>query len=323
MKPASPLTEIPDGAFAAAGALPAPVITAAAPGGLVARWGDYLELAKPRMNALVVVTTAVGFYMAMGTGGTATDWALLLLHTVVGTALTAAGASVLNQYVERDLDAKMPRTANRPLPAGRVTPVEALGLGAVLGTGGVLYLTTLVNPLAATLAAVTLATYVFLYTPLKTRTTLCTVVGAVPGAIPPMIGWAAADGALGPGAWALFSILFFWQLPHFLAIAILYRDDYAAGGMRMLPVIDDPGLSFTGRQIVLWALALIPVSLFPAVVGMTGAAYFIAAALLGVAFLAFAVKCALTGSRQDARRLFLASILYLPALLGVMMLGRF
>lgn len=325
MKPASPLSDIPDVAFAAAGAsvgagaLPAPAVATGA--GLTARWGDYLELTKPRMNALVVVTTAVGFYMATR-GGLVADWALFL-HTVLGTALTAAGASVLNQYVERDLDAKMPRTANRPLPAGRVTPVEALSLGAALGTGGVLYLTTLVNPLAATLAAVTLGTYVFLYTPLKTRTTLCTVVGAVPGAIPPMIGWAAADGALGPGAWALFSILFFWQLPHFLAIAILYRDDYARGGMRMLPVIDDPGLSFTGRQIVLWALALIPVSLFPAVVGMTGATYFVAAALLGVGFLWFAVRCALSGARADARRLFLASILYLPALLGVMMLGRF
>ncbi|CAA9379910.1 MAG: Heme O synthase, protoheme IX farnesyltransferase COX10-CtaB [uncultured Phycisphaerae bacterium] len=327
MKPASPLTDIPDRvAFAAAGptvaagaaaaALPVPVEAL----GLAARGGDYLEMAKPRMNALVVVTTAVGFYMAVRGGWAAEYWAPFL-HTLVGTALTAAGASVLNQYVERDLDGKMPRTANRPLPAGRVAPVEALALGVTLGVAGVLYLAGLVNPLAATLAAVTLGTYVFLYTPLKTRTTLCTVVGAVPGAIPPMIGWAAAEGALGPGAWALFSILFFWQLPHFLAIAILYRDDYAAGGMRMLPVID-PDLSFTGRQIVLWALALVPVSLFPAVVGMTGATYFVAAAFLGVAFLAFSVKCGLSGSRTDARRLFLASILYLPALLGVMMIGR-
>ena len=329
MKPASPLTEIPDGAFAvasasAAGALPVPAVAAPGATGLAARWGDYLELCKPRMNALVVVTTAVGFYMAARVAGSAAaDWALFL-HTVIGTALTAAGASVLNQYVERDLDAKMPRTANRPLPAGRVMPVEALALGAALGTIGVLYLTTLVNAPAAMLAAVTLVTYVFLYTPLKTRTTLCTVVGAVPGAIPPMIGWAAAaDGALGPGAWALFSILFFWQLPHFLAIAILYRDDYARGGMKMLPVIDDARFSFTGRQIVLWALALIPVSLFPAVAGLTGTAYFAAAALLGVAFLWFAVRCALTGARADARRLFLASIIYLPALLGVMMLGQF
>jgi protoheme IX farnesyltransferase len=315
MKPASPLTDLPDGTFAAA--LPAES-AAVAPGGLSARWADYYELTKPRMNALVVVTTVVGY--AMATRGGWSEWALLL-HTIVGTALTAAGASVLNQYVERDLDAKMPRTANRPLPAGRVSPVEALGFGVILSSAGVLYLATLVNPLASALAALTLVTYVFAYTPLKTRTSLCTVVGAVPGAIPPMIGFAAVDGAVTPGAWALFSILFFWQLPHFLAIAILYRDDYAAGGMKMLPVLDPDG-AFTGRQIVLWALALIPVSLFPGVVGMTGVAYFLAAAALGVAFLYFAVRCALTGSRADARRLFLASIIYLPVLLGVMMAAK-
>jgi protoheme IX farnesyltransferase len=215
----------------------------------------------------------------------------------------------------------MPRTANRPLPAGRVSPVEALGFAVVLSAAGVLYLASLVNPLAAALAALTLVTYVFAYTPLKTRTSLCTVVGAVPGAIPPMIGFAAVEGAVTPGAWALFSILFFWQLPHFLAIAILYRDDYAAGGMKMLPVLD-PGGAFTGRQIVLWSLALIPVSLFPGVVGMTGLPYCVAAAALSIGFLYFSVRCALTGARVDARRLFLASILYLPALLGVMMAAK-
>ncbi len=312
MKPASPISDMPDGSFAAA--LPAP---AEAVNGSAARWADYYELTKPRMNALVVITTAVGYYMAVRGW---TDWARLL-HTVVGTALTAAGASVLNQYVERDLDAKMPRTADRPLAAGRIAPVEALAMGVILGAVGVLYLAVLVNPLSAALAAITLATYVFLYTPLKTRTSLCTVVGAVPGAIPPMIGFAAADGYLAPGAWALFSILFFWQLPHFLAIAILYRDDYERGGMKMLPVID-PDLGFTGRQIVLWSLALIPVSFFPVRVGMNGVAYFVAAAVLGVAFLAFAVRCALTRERVDARRLFFFSIIYLPALLGAMTAGK-
>jgi protoheme IX farnesyltransferase len=240
MKPASPLSDIPDGSFAAA--LPASQQAATAS---VGRWADYYELTKPRMNALVVITTAVGYYMAVHGW---TDWARFL-HTVIGTALTAAGASVLNQYVERDLDAKMPRTADRPLPAGRIAPMEALAMGVVLGSVGVLYLLMLVNPLSAALAAITLATYVFMYTPLKTRTSLCTVVGAVPGAIPPMIGFAAVDGYLSPGAWALFCIMFFWQLPHFLAIAILYRDDYERGGMKMLPVVD-PGLGLTGRQIV-------------------------------------------------------------------------
>jgi protoheme IX farnesyltransferase len=316
MNPASPLTEIPDGAFATAAAtLPIDAAAAEQTESAIPRWVDYYELTKPRMNALVVVTTAVGYFMAVR-GGSA-DWARLL-HTVVGTGLTAAGASVLNQYVEVDLDAKMARTANRPLPSGRVAPIEALAYGVALAMAGVLYLASLVNPLSAALAGLTLVTYVFAYTPLKTRTSLCTVVGAVPGAIPPMIGFAAADGMVSPGAWALFSILFFWQLPHFLAIAILYRDDYASGGMKMLPVLDRNG-AFTGRQIVLWSLALIPVSLFPSVVGMTGHGYFLAAAMLGVAFLACAVKCALTGSRPDARRLFLFSIIYLPALLGVMM----
>ena len=313
MNPASPLTEVPDVAFATAAAT-LPIEAAEQSDSAVSRWSDYYELTKPRMNALVVITTAVGYFMAVR--GFA-DWARLL-HTVLGTALTAAGASVLNQYVEIDLDAKMARTANRPLPAGRVSPIEALAFGVVLAAAGVLYLASMVNPLSAALAGLTLVTYVFAYTPLKTRTSLCTVVGAVPGAIPPMIGFAAADGMVSPGAWALFSILFFWQLPHFLAIAILYRDDYASGGMKMLPVLDRNG-AFTGRQIVLWSLALIPVSLFPSVVGMTGGGYFMAAALLGVAFLACAVKCALTGSRPDARRLFLFSIIYLPALLGVMM----
>jgi heme o synthase len=162
---------------------------------------------------------------------------------------------------------------------------------------------------------------VFMYTPLKTRTSICTIVGAVPGAIPPMIGFAAVDGQLSPGAWALFGIMFIWQLPHFLAIAIMYRDDYARAGMKMLPVID-PGLGFTGRQIVMWSVTLLPVSLFPAVVGLVGPAYFITAALLGVAFIGYAVRCALTGDRGDARRLFFASILYLPALLGVMMASK-
>jgi protoheme IX farnesyltransferase len=317
MNSASTLTEIPDGgafatATAAAGSLP--IEAAEHSDAAVSRWNDYYELTKPRMNALIVITTAVGYFMAVR--GSA-DWARLL-HTVLGTALTAAGASVLNQYVEVDLDAKMARTANRPLPSGRVSPIEALAYGVALSAAGVLYLASLVNPLSAALAGLTLVTYVFAYTPLKTRTSLCTVVGAVPGAIPPMIGFAAAEGMLSPGAWACFSILFFWQLPHFLAIAILYRDDYASGGMKMLPVLDRNG-AFTGRQIVLWSLALIPVSLFPSVVGMTGRGYFMAAAFLGVAFLAFAVRCALTGSRLDARRLFLFSIIYLPALLGVMM----
>ena len=317
MKPATDITDLHDGSFAVAAAAATPrfpndrvVVTAAAP----SRLADYYELTKPRMNFLVLVTAALGFYMAARGWG---QWATFL-HAMLGTFLTAGGAAALNQYLERDLDARMPRTANRPLPAGRVGPVEALAFGVALTAAGVLYLALLVNPLTAALGAITLGTYVFLYTPMKRWTTLCTIVGAVPGAIPPMMGWTAAAGELSPPAWALFGILFFWQLPHFLAIAILYRDDYAAGGFKMLPVVDE-GLSFTGRQIVLWGLALIPVSLTPVMMGMAGATYFAAAVVLGLGFWAAGIRCAATrGERADARRLFFVSIIYLPLLVAVM-----
>jgi heme o synthase len=288
--------------------------SAAAP----SRLADFYELTKPRMNFLVVVTTMVGFYMAVGPAFH--DWALLL-HTLIGTALAAAGASVLNQYVERGHDALMSRTANRPLPAGRVSPVEAMLLGVALSAGGSLYLAAFVNPLTAALGAITIGTYVFLYTPMKRWTTLCTVVGAVPGAIPPMMGWTAATDSLPPEAWALFGILFFWQMPHFLAIAILYRDDYARGGFKMLPVVDER-LVVTGRQIVVYSLALIPVTLMPVALRMAGSGYLLAATLLGLAFLGFGMNCAARKRRTDARWLFFVSIVYLPVLLGAMMFDK-
>jgi protoheme IX farnesyltransferase len=301
-------TALPDAGIALA------PVAAARPSRLV----DFYELTKPRMNFLVVVTTMVGFYMAMRPGFA--DWALLA-HTLMGTALAAAGASVLNQYVERDHDGLMRRTANRPLPAGRVSPVEAMLLGVALSVGGTLYLAALVNVLTAALGALTIATYVLLYTPMKRWTTLCTVVGAVPGAIPPMMGWTAATDALSPQAWALFGILFFWQMPHFLAIAVLYRDDYARGGFRMLPVVDED-LLVTGRQTVLYGAALVPVSLLPVMLRMAGPLYLLAAVVLGLTFLGFGIHCALGKRRADARRLFLVSIIYLPALLAVMMLDK-
>lgn len=282
------------------------------------RLNDLYELTKPRMNFLVVVTTMVGFYMAAR--GMGADRALLL-HALLGTALTAAGASVLNQYVERSHDATMRRTANRPLPGGRISPVEALAFGVLLSVVGVVYLVLFVNILTAALGALTLTSYVFIYTPMKRWTSLCTIVGAVPGAIPPMMGWTAVTDSLGPQAWALFVILFFWQMPHFLAIAILYRDDYAAGGFKMLPVVDQD-LRSTSHQIVLWSSALIPVSLFPTMVGMAGLMYFLLAAVLGLAFFGFSATCAISKSRADARRLFLASIIYLPLLLAAMMLDK-
>jgi protoheme IX farnesyltransferase len=280
-------------------------------------WVDWYELTKPRMNFLVVVTTMVGYYMATRA---VDDWARVLA-TLIGTALTAAGSSVFNQYSERGYDALMPRTAGRPLPAGRVAPAEALTWGIALSVLGVLTLALFVNPLTAFLGAFTLATYVFVYTPAKRWTTLCTVIGAVPGAIPPMMGVTAVEGKITPAALVLFTILFFWQMPHFLAIAILYRDDYAKGGFKMLPVVDE-GMRTTGTQMVLYALALLPVTLVPAMIGMAGAAYFLEALVLGLVFCSFAILCATRKRRSDARQLFLASIVYLPALMAALMINK-
>lgn len=295
--------------------------TATATDSAPARWVDFYELTKPRMNFLVLVTTLVGFYMAVGdAGGGRINW-LLLLPTLIGTALCAAGASVLNQYVERDLDKLMPRTKDRPVPAGRITPAEARITGVVMGVAGVITLALCVNALTALLGGLTLLLYVFVYTPLKRVTTLNTVIGAIPGAIPPLMGFTAVDNALSPAALSLFAILFIWQMPHFLAIAILYKRDYALGGFKMLPVVDE-AMSTTGRMIVLYSVALIPVSLMPVQVGVAGQAYFAVALMLGLAFLSFGVSCATSKTREDARKLFFASIIYLPALLGVMMLDR-
>jgi len=242
------------------------------------RLRDFYELTKPRMNFLVVCTTAVGFAMAPHHG----HW-IILLHAIIGTALTAASASVLNQHVERGYDALMPRTRNRPLPGGRIAPGEALLCGVVFGILGVAYLLFMVNVLTALLGAITLASYVWVYTPMKRYSSLNTIVGAVPGAIPPMMGWAAATGSLGPQALALFAILFLWQMPHFLAIAILYKRDYEAGGFKMLPVVD-PALRITSRMIVLYGMALLPASLFPVGIGMAGNLYLTGAVLLSLAF---------------------------------------
>jgi protoheme IX farnesyltransferase len=283
-----------------------------------ARIADLAELAKLRLNFLVLVTTMVGYSMVPGVDWT--DWRRLL-HTLLGTALTAASASILNQYVERPWDGLMNRTRRRPLPAGRIAPMEALALGVVAGILGLAELYFFVNALTAVIGAITLGSYILIYTPLKRVTTLCTIVGAVPGALPPVMGVAAAAGTITPIGWALFGILFFWQMPHFLAIAILYREDYARGGFKMLPVVDE-GLNATSRQMVFYALALIPVTLLPTLLHATGAIYFVAALLLGLVFLSFALVCVVTRRRGDARQVFLASILYLPCLLGAMMLDK-
>lgn len=282
-----------------------------------ARVGDFIELVKPRMNLLILGTTMVGYTMGAQTRA---DWARLP-DTLIGTALCAAGAAIFNQLIERRYDALMPRTNRRPLPSGRILPVEALIFGLVASLLGPLYLLLLVNPLTAFLGFFTLASYVLIYTPLKRITTLNTIVGALPGAIPPVMGWTAVTGSISPPALALLAILFVWQIPHFLAIAILYREDYRLGGFKMLPV-DDHNLGATSRQMVLYAVGLIPVSLLPATTGMGGTYYVVAALVLGMIFLGCTIQCARQRTRLAARKLFFASIIYLPLLLIALMLDR-
>lgn len=266
---------------------------------------------------MVLVTTSVGFYLG---SREVPDW-FRLLRALVGTALAAGGTISLNQYLERDVDAQMERTRFRPLPQGRLRPTEGLAFGSTITAAGLLYLLLAVGPVGALLAAVTAAGYLFAYTPLKRRSPLSTVVGAFPGGLPPMIGWAAAQGALAPEAWVLFGILFLWQIPHALAIAMLYRSDYARAGFRFLPVVDRDGTR-TGRPIVSHCLALLIVSLLPALAGLAGPAYFFGALAFGLAFLGFGIALAITPSVTAARRLLRASLLYLPAVLALMALDK-
>ena len=278
-----------------------------------ARLTDVLELAKARIVGLVLITVAAGYYVAApaALGGVG------LLHTLIGTALVAAGTNALNQVYERDVDARMRRTAHRPLPTGRVT-VRAASIWAwVAGVVGVGYLALLVAPLVAGLAALTLLTYVFLYTPLKRRTSLATLVGAVPGALPIVGGWAAGHGSLGGEALVLFAVLYLWQIPHFLALAWLYRDDYSRAGLHMLSVDDQDGV-VTFRQATLYALVLVPFSLAPVAVGLAGSLYFWGALGLSIWMLRVAWQAARSPSHRAAGRLFRASVVYLPALLALL-----
>ena len=278
---------------------------------------DLIELTKPRITVMVVVTAGIGMLLAAN-GGLPLE---LIIHTLVGTALLSAGSSALNQVLERDLDALMERTADRPLPAGRMSADAGLLFGVGLAIVGLLELAVGVNLLTALLGAVALAGYVFVYTPLKRFSSLATLVGAVPGAIPPLMGWAAVENGVGAGGWVLFGILFLWQLPHFLAIAWLCREDYARAGFPMLPVIEPSGRS-TARQMILYGAALLPVSLLPTILGLTGLTYFLGTLSLGCFFLGFCVAFSLSFSRQAARRVLLISVLYLPAVLIVMVLDR-
>jgi protoheme IX farnesyltransferase len=285
----------------------------AASEGLRARVAAYVELTKPRITTLVMLTTAAGFFL-----GSPRDFSFLAFtHTMIGVGLLCSGVSTLNEWMERDLDALMRRTMTRPLPTGRLTPRAALLFGIALTVGGELYLAFLVNPLSALCGLGVIVGYLLLYTPLKTRTSLSTAVGAFPGAVPPLLGWAAASNTVGLEAWVLFAILFLWQFPHFFAIAWMYREDYARAGILMLPVVEPEG-RLTGQQIVLWTLLLVPVSLAPAALGISGAVYFFGALILGGLFLFTSAAAALTLSRRNARRVLLASVLYLPFLFGLM-----
>jgi protoheme IX farnesyltransferase len=281
---------------------------------LFARAADYMTLVKPRLTMLVLATVLVGYFLGAGSDPSGQ----VLLAVLWGATLVGGGASAINQYLERDADAKMRRTADRPLPSGRMDPVEALGFGVVLCGAGVTYLAFYVNALTGFLAVLTLITYLSLYTPLKSRSPCCTMVGAIPGALPPMMGWTAATGELGAGAWALFGILFLWQLPHFYAIAWIYRDDYARAGYPMFPVIPG-GESRTARQIIALCALLIPVSILPAVLGLAGWGYVVAAVVLGLIYLAFGVRLAIQRTLPAARHLFLVSIAYMPLLLAILL----
>jgi protoheme IX farnesyltransferase len=287
--------------------------------GARSRWRvmEFAELGKPRVVVMVLITTFVGFYL--GSHGT-TD-VLRLLPALLGTALAAAGTLALNQYLERDLDAKMERTRRRPLPEGRLQPVEALVFGVLTTVAGLLYLAIAVNGLSAAVTATTSISYLLLYTPLKRTTPLCSIVGAVPGALPPVTGWVAARNGFGIEAAILFAILFLWQLPHSLAIARMYRDDYARAGIRLLPVVE-PDAASTGRQVVSNCLALLLVGLLPSFVGLAGPVYFLSALVLGGMFLGYGIAFARARTVASARHLLLASLLYLPALLIVMALDK-
>lgn len=278
---------------------------------------DYLALTKPRLNFLVVLTSAAGYYL----GATSHIDLWLMAEAVAGTTLVAGGAAVLNQVYERDTDKLMRRTQMRPLPDGRVTVKEARLWGFALSIAGLAWLMLATNPIAAALAFATLVLYLIIYTPMKRRTPIATLIGAVPGALPPLIGWTAAHGFASAGGWSLFAILFLWQIPHFMAIAWMYRDDYGKAGFPMLPVIEPEGRR-TGRQAVAYAAALLPVSLVPALVGVNSVVYFPIAFILSSGLLWLAIRFASERSDATARRLFFGSITYLPLLMAVMVIDH-
>jgi protoheme IX farnesyltransferase len=278
---------------------------------------DYIELTKPRITWLILMSTGIGYFF--GLRGGLSLWSLF--HTVLGTGLIASGTAALNQWYEREADRKMRRTSARPIPSGRLDATRAMLFGVALSVAGFLDLWLGCNLLAGLLGAFTLASYLFLYTPLKQRTPLSTTIGAFPGAMPPMIGFAAAHGSITAEAWVLFAILFLWQFPHFYSIAWMYREDYARAGIRMLPVVKPDGRR-TAAEIVIYGLALIPVSLVPTMLGMSGRIYLFGALLAGLFFLYSGVRVALDRTVLRARYVLLVSVFYLPVIYGLMLLDR-
>jgi len=277
---------------------------------------DYLTLTKPEVNLLILMTTSAGYYLA----SRGTFHVLGLINTLVGTLLVASGTATINQWMERSWDGQMRRTANRPLPSGRMSPLAAILFGLLSSVAGGLYLAVLVNPLAAWLAISTLLSYLLIYTPLKRVTPLCTLLGAIPGAMPTLIGWAASSGRIDGQAWLLFAILFLWQFPHFLAIALMYRDDYAQAGYRMLPEFDIDS-KFTRAEIVGFTVVLIVITMFPAF-SRGGVFYVVAMLLAGVFLLFHSLQLAKASSRGMASGVLHASVIYLPVVLGIMMVGK-
>ena len=298
-----------------------PEVTSAvadAPLALREKLAAFVELTKPRITFLIVLTSAAGF--CLGSKGRF-DY-VALFNALFGIALLSSGIAALNQYIERNLDGRMRRTLARPLPTGKLSPAAALVFGVALTLFAEVYLLAFVNLITAAFGVTVIVGYLFCYTPLKTRSSLSTIVGAFPGAMPPLMGWTAATGQAGVEAWALFAILFAWQFPHFLAIAWMYKEDYARAGIQMLPVVEPAEGRMTAQQIVIWTLLLVPVSLFPAALGTTGAVYFYGAFVLGLLFLGTSIHAALSNTRRGARRLLLASVLYLPVLFGLMVFNK-
>jgi protoheme IX farnesyltransferase len=277
----------------------------------------YYELTKPRIAFLLVLTSAAGFYLGSNGGFDAVRFA----NAMISIALLAFGVSTLNQYIERHIDPLMERTAKRPLPTQRLAPVEALIFGILLCIAAEVYLFVAINTLTGVLGLVVIVGYVLLYTPLKTRTSASTAIGAIPGAMPPLMGWTAAANDITLGAWAMFVTQFLWQFPHFLAIAWMYREQYAKAGILMLPVVEPSG-KITGRQIVLFTIMLVPVSFAPFFLGFAGVIYLIAAAILGIVFLWSSISAARSKTNESARRLLYASVIYLPLLFLILVLDH-